>query len=186
MESLYIKEIILGDVSKFSYFVSKYKDMSFVIAFRIVKNKEDAEEVVQDSFLRAYKSLGKFKHNSKFSTWLYRIVVNTSLTKVKRRSTINNIDIEEVPDIFIENVESIYGGLANEEQKKFINHALNELNVEDSLLLTLYYINENSIDEIGEITDISNKNIKMKLYRARKRMYVVLNKILKLEMKEII
>lgn len=74
MESLYIEKIISGDVSKFSYFVNKYKDMSFLIAFRIVKNKEYAEEVVQDSFLRAYKSLHKFKYNSKFSTWFIELL----------------------------------------------------------------------------------------------------------------
>lgn len=117
---------------------------------------------------------------------VYRIVVNVSLTKVKRRNTINDIDIKKTSDSFVEDVESVYCDLTNEEQKKFINLALNELSIEDSLLLTLYYLSENSIEEIREITDISNENIKIKLHRARKKMYAVLSKILKMEVSEIL
>lgn len=84
MDSLYLQKIIAGDISKFSYFIEKYKDMAFSIAFRIINNREDAEEIVQDSFLKAFKSLKKFRQDSKFSTWFYRIVVNHSLSKLKR------------------------------------------------------------------------------------------------------
>jgi RNA polymerase sigma factor (sigma-70 family) len=170
MENLYLQKVLEGDISEFSYFIEKYKDMAFSIAFRIIDNREDAEEIVQDSFLRAFKSLKKFRFDSKFSTWFYRIVVNNSLSKLKReKQDTCNIDIDKVSDSIIENVESVYKGLIHADQQKFINYALGELCIEDKLLLTLYYLNENSIEEISEITNISQQTLKMKIHRARKK-----------------
>lgn len=187
MENLYLQKVLEGDISKFSYFIEKYKDMAFSIAFRIINNREDAEEIVQDSFLRAFKSLKKFRFDSKFSTWFYRIVVNNSLSKLKReKQDTRNIDIDKVSDSIIENVESVYKGLIQADQQKFINYALSELCIEDRLLLTLYYLNENSIEEIAEITNISQETLKMKIHRARKKMYIVLEERLKSEIHNLI
>jgi len=187
MENLYLQKVLEGDISKFSYFIEKYKDMAFSIAFRIINNREDAEEIVQDSFLRAFKSLKKFRFDSKFSTWFYRIVVNNSLSKLKReKQDTRNIDIDKVSDSIIENVESVYKGLIQADQQKFITYALSELCIEDRLLLTLYYLNENSIEEIAEITNISQETLKMKIHRARKKMYIVLEERLKSEIHNLI
>jgi RNA polymerase sigma factor (sigma-70 family) len=187
MENRYLQQVLEGDISKFSYFIEKYKDMAFSIAFRIINNREDAEEIVQDSFLRAFKSLKKFRFDSKFSTWFYRIVVNNSLSKLKReKQDTRNIDIDKVSDSIIENVESVYKGLAQADQQKFINYALGELCIEDRLLLTLYYLNENSVEEIAEITKISQQSLKMKIHRARKKMYIVLKERLKSEIHNLI
>lgn len=182
MDNLYLQKVLEGDISKFSYFIEKYKDMAFSIAFRIINNREDAEEIVQDSFLRAYKSLKKFRFDSKFSTWFYRIVVNNSLSKLKReRKDTTYVDLDKVPDSIIEKVGSVYKSLARADQQKCINYALGEMCTQDSLLLTLYYLNENSIEEIAEMTNISQKTLKMKMLRARKKMYIILEKRLKSE-----
>jgi len=187
MDDIYLRLVLEGNVSKFSYFVDKYKGMAFSIAFRIVDNREDAEEVVQDAFLKAFKSLDKFRKDSKFSTWFYRIVVNSSLSRARnKRPELSSIDEEDVTDVVIESVESVYRSLNLLEQKKFTHHALEELNVEDRLLMTLFYLNENSIDEITEITGITPENVKMKLHRARNKMYKVLNKNLKSEIQSIL
>jgi RNA polymerase sigma-70 factor (ECF subfamily) len=187
MENEYIREILNGNPSKFSYFVSEYKNMAYSIAYRIVNNNEDAEEVVQDSFVRAYKSLHKFRQSSKFSTWFYRIVVNRALSiKSQIKKEIAEIDINKVPETQLEEIDNTYRNLTQTERVKFINCALKELQEEDRLLLTLYYLNENSVDEITEITNISADNVKMKLLRARKKLYMVLAKTLKMELKSIL
>jgi RNA polymerase sigma factor (sigma-70 family) len=187
MENIIIREVLNGNPQKFSYFVSQYKDMAYSIAFRIVNNKEDAEEIVQDSFLRAYKSLHKFRQSSKFSTWFYRIVVNRALSiRSQVKKSIVEIDINTIPEIQFEEIDSAYNTLTHEERVKFINSALKELPEEDSVLLTLYYLNENSIEEISQITGIRIDNVKMKLLRARKKMYVVLEEHLKMELKSIL
>ena len=182
MDDLYLRLVLEGNVSKFSYFIEKYKNMAFSIAFRIVENREDAEEIVQDAFLKAFRSLEKFRRDAKFSTWLYRIVVNSALSRRRsKQPKPSMIDVDDAADTVVEDVESAYRHLAAVEQQQMIHQALNELNVEDRLLLTLYYLNENSVDEIAEITDITQGNIKMKLHRARTKMYSILHKNLKSE-----
>ena len=187
MESLYIRQVIDGDASAFTYFVNTYKAMAFAIAYRITGNKEDGEEVVQDAFVKAYRSLKKFRQESKFSTWFFRIVVNVALTRTRKneRYVDRDIDIGSLPDDMIADIESNYRELSIAEQKKIINLALDEMGYEDRLLLTLFYLNENTIEEISSITDIKTENIKMKLHRARKKMYAILNKMLQSTIKEI-
>lgn len=187
MDNSYLQKVLEGDISKFSFFIEKYKDMAFSIAFRIINNKEDAEEIVQDSFLKAFNALRKFKGDSKFSTWFYRIVVNNSLSRLKRNKAVSTyVDIDKVYNVVIEKVEYVYKGLTHSDQQKFINIALAEMSVEDRLLLTLYYLNENTLEEITEITDIAEENLKMKIHRARKKMFVILEKVLKSEIQNLL
>ena len=180
-EAEYIQQIIAGDVSRFAWFVDTYKDMAFSIAARILGNDQDAEEVVQDSFLQAYRSLRSFKGNSKFSTWLYRIVVNGSLNRLQKKRGVYE-DIELVAEQ-VAVVESSYQGLTSQDQVKFINLAMERLRPEDRLILTLYYLEEQSLGEIAEITGDPKENVKMRLHRARNRMYGVLSRLLNMKTK---
>ncbi len=183
-EALYIKKILKGDVEQYTYFIDKYKDMAFTLAFRITKSREDAEEIVQDAFLKAYNGLRSFRADASFSTWLYKIVVNTSLTKTRKKlSPVVHVDLAEGSTMLIDNTEMVYEGLQQSEQRKIIEKVLAEMEIEDSLLLVLYYLNEQSIEEIRDITGIPAENIKMKLHRARKKMYSLLDNKLKAELK---
>ncbi len=185
MDDLYMRLVLEGDASKFSWFVDSYKGMAFSIAYRIVNSREDAEEIVQDAFLKAYRSLGKFKRGSKFSTWFYRIVVNTALTKTRTKPPPTG-SFDEDEDVPANDVDSAYRSLDLAERKTLINEAMDKLDIEDRLLLTLYYLNENSLEEITEITGIHRENVKMKLHRARNRMYRILNVKLKSEISSVL
>ncbi len=187
MDDLYLQLVLDGDIAKFSWFIDRYKGMAFSIAYRIVNNREDAEEVVQDAFLKAFRSLGKFRKRSKFSTWFYRIVVNTSLTRVRSATLQSSSLNEDDPgDLLVEKVESTYRDLDLSEQKALINEAMDELSAEDRLVLTLYYLNENTIEELAEITGFARDNVKMKLHRARNRIYEVIHGKLKSEIKSVL
>ena len=181
---MYIRQVIEGDASRFAWFVETYKDMAFSIACRILGNEQDAEEVVQDAFLQAFRSIRSFKGNSKFSTWLYRIVVNGSLNRLKKRRLKSYEDVELAQEC-VEDVESSYRQLTVQDQTKFINQALERLRAEDRLILTLYYLDEQSLAEIEEVTGIAKENVKMKLHRARARMYGVLSKLLDMDIKHL-
>jgi RNA polymerase sigma-70 factor (ECF subfamily) len=178
---VYIRQIIDGDVSAFSWFVETYKDMAFSIASRILGNPQDAEEVVQDAFLRAFRSIRSFKGDAKFSTWLYRIVVNNSLNRLKKKRPEKAYADVELAEEQLEEVETCYKGLTARDQAKFIGEALEKLRAEDRLILTLYYLEEQSLGEIADITGVSRENLKMKLHRARSRMYGLLSKLLNKE-----
>lgn len=169
MESSYIREVLAGNTSRFSWFVDTYKVMAYTIAFRVLKNKEDAEDVVQESFVKAYRSLGSFREQGKFSTWFFRIVVNTALTRWRGRKLhlTSNIDVSDSSAL---DVNDAYVQLSAADRRQSIDRALSRIPGDDALLLTLHYLNENSLEEISEITGITYNNLKVKLHRARQKL----------------
>lgn len=186
-DQIYIDKVLQGDTNAFAYLINKYKDMVYTIAIKIVKSHEDAEEVAQDSFLKAYEKLDSFKGNSKFSTWLYTIVYRNSITKIrKKKVTTSDID-DYVMDNYSEGSEfPQLEAIKNGEQQKYVKQAIDRLPEKDALLITLFYMNESSIEEIEQITNLTQSNIKVKLFRARKKLNTELSFLLKEEVKTIL
>jgi len=186
MDSVYIRKVLEGDSNAFRYFIEKYRDMAYSLALSIVKHAPTAEEVTQDAFIKAYKALPKFEQRSKFSTWLYKILTNEALKKVKKKSIDYSYDVNEINDIEYSNINDSINELTVRDQKYYINLVLERMLPNDSLILKLYYLNENDIREIMEITGFSETNIKTILHRSRKRFYVELKNVLKQEIKTIL
>lgn len=169
-EKLQIKQVLKGDTSAFTYFVDTYQDMAITIAFRICGNKQDAEDIVQNAYVKAFHNLHTFRTDSKFSTWFYRIVYNTALTHIS--SSGFNTEFVDYQHMDTESSFSEWDTLERineQERKAVINETLEKMPKDESLLLTLYYLEENSIKDIVLITGLSESNIKVKLHRARKR-----------------
>ncbi len=186
-DQFYIDRVLQGDSNAFAFLINRYKDMVFTLGLKIVKNREDAEEVAQDSFLKAYQKLEGFKGESKFSTWLYTIVYRSALTKVRKKK----LETTDIDSYVLDNhkdgqdfpqLEAIKNG----EQQKYVREAIDNLGEVDSLLITLFYLHDNSIEEIQEITEMSQSNVKVRLFRARKRLYKELSLLLKEEVKTIL
>jgi len=184
-ENIIIKNILDGNANEFAFFINKYQLMAYNCAFKIVKNNEDAEEIVQDSFLKAYNKLFKFDFQKKFSTWLYTIVYNTSISKVRIKSVIQ-YDIEEISESKLNNIKTELVLLEAKEKKQYINEAIDNLNEIDALIISLYYLEEQSLSEISEITNMKTNTVKVKLHRAREKMYSELYKILKNEVRDLL
>jgi len=186
-DQVYIDKVLQGDTNAFAYLINKYKDMAYTIAIKIVKNHEDAEEVAQDSFLKAYEKLDSFKGNSKFSTWLYTIVYRNSITKIRKKKVATSDIDDHVMDNYSEGSEfPQLEAIKNGEQQKYVREAIDRLPEKDALLITLFYMNENSIEEIEQITNLTQSNIKVKLFRARKKLNTELSFLLKEEVKTIL
>jgi RNA polymerase sigma-70 factor (ECF subfamily) len=186
-EDTFLEKAIRGDKAGVEYLVSAYKNLAYTIAIRIVLNREDAEEVVQDAFMKAFASLSKFKKASKFSTWLYRIVYNTALTsKASRRISVVDLNGRLVNEQYI-SVENQQWDLTREtERKKYVEIALGRLSEEDRLIITLHYIGELSISEICEIVNMKKSAVKMRLLRGRDQLEVELKLLLKDEVKDLL
>ena len=185
-ELIIIKKVLAGDINAFAILVERYMDLSKTLAYNVLLNREDAEDVVQDAFIKAYSSLSSFKGNSKFSTWLYRIVLNTSLNKRKRKK-LDTITIEEhVPGEEIMNINIDLSNYSNQQQRKYIQQALKSLSEGERICITLYYLNELSLEELRELTGYSSSNIKVLLFRGRKQLYHELECLLKKELKDLI
>ncbi len=170
----YIDKVLNGDVNAFSILIEKYKDLVFSLAIKIVKNREEAEEVAQDSFIKAYKSLNRFKGDSKFSTWLYKITFNNCMDVVKKKERkYNTVKIDDVTENKIESVENTLDFIERKERAKIIESCLSLLPDEERTILWLFYFQENSLKEIVNIMSLSEANVKVKLHRARKRLLTV-------------
>lgn len=185
---IYIYKIKQGDITAFSKLIDKYKDMAFNIAYQLTNNKEDAEEICQDAFVKIYKSIKDFKGRSKFSTWLYSIVHNTAISKLRKKS-LNTLNIDELNGYEINHIEDTQSQISllnKKDQIKYINKALEYLDTEDRIIISLYYMEEKRINEISEITGINDNNIKIRLFRARKKMYSKLYEILNKDIKTIL
>jgi len=186
-DRFYIERVLNGDINAFSLLVDKHKGFVYTIALRMLKNVEDAEELAQDTFVKAYSSLKDFKFESKFSTWLYRITFNGAISKLrKKRIELTEMDQENLPETDVISTYSAINELKQNEQKKYINQAIEQLKEDDALLITLYYLNERTIEEICDITQLSVTNAKVKLHRARKKFYDELKLILKEEVRAIL
>jgi len=175
-ENELIDQILEGNKMLYNQLVVKYQGYAFTIANNILNSREDAEEVAHDAFVKAYRNLERFNRSAKFSTWLYRIVFNTAIS-YKRK---NRITKESLDNAYYLS-EPTPSGLEVADQKKFINKALKNLLAEDKLALTLFYLKEHSIEEIAEITEMKISTVKVRLYRARKRLADELKNILKEE-----
>lgn len=188
MQSIDDKTLIFntleGDTGAYSELINKYSESAFNLAFKILKNREDAEESSQDAFFKAYKGLDKFKGDAAFSTWLYRIVYNNSLNMLKKQKK-TMVDIHEIPESCNHGeVERALNGLIRNDRKKFIQLAMNKLNEEQCALIQLFYHEEKDMHEIGEILNLSPGNVRVKLTRTRKKLLSVLEKILQKEIKD--
>lgn len=185
-EQRWIEMILAGDAQCFSCLVAKYQVMAFNIAYRVLENREEAEEVVQDSFVKAYRALPAFQFGSKFSTWFYKIVYNTSVTARRKQSFLVNYDDVPSADITAGEKDNAIALLEQEDRKETIQQVLKKLPPEEALLLTLYYLEENSVDDICQITGLSLSNVKTKLFRGRKRFYETLQRTMKHEIHNIL
>lgn len=176
-----INKVLAGEVSAYSLLVDRYSSMVFTLAYNIILNREDAEEVAQDAFVKAFTSLQSFKQQSKFSTWLYRIVVNTALNKKKLHKLVI-VDIDE--QITEEELAGSYSlpQYESKDMKQFVQSAVSALPDNERICITLFYLNELSVNEIGELTGITTANIKVLLHRGRKHLYDKLNELLRTEL----
>jgi RNA polymerase sigma factor (sigma-70 family) len=173
----YIEQILEGNRNAFSYLVDRHKNKAYNLAFRICGNQEEAEELTQDSFMKAYRSLKSFKMKSSFATWLYRIVYNTTISHVRVKKK-GLLSLEDFP---ADATDFIGTSTSDEEAEKeyrtsLVNFALQKINEEERGLISLYYYEEMSTDEISEVTGINKSNIKVKLFRARQKMQEIIEK----------
>lgn len=174
-DQYYINQIINGNPNAFSVLVNQYKDLVFTLAYKMVKNKEEAEEVSQDVFIKIFNSLHKFKGESKFSTWIYKITYNTCLDYLKKYKKENSIIyIEDFSEHQVKAIENVLENIDEKDRIQRIQDCLQLLPSEDAFLLTLYYFDDQSIAEIAKILDCSANNVKIKLFRSRKKMASIL------------
>ena len=182
-----ISRVLKGEQQAYAELVTRYQNYVFTLTLRFIKHREDAEEVSQDIFVKAYRSLADFRGASKFSTWLYTIVNTTCITFLrKKRLDIQSLDNEKVFET-VQNHDS--GFNANQVEQKsrinMVNAAISMLSQDDSEILTLFYKAEQSLDEISQILGLESNTVKVRLHRARQRLKEKMEKSFREEVKDI-
>lgn len=183
-----IEQTLAGNQSAYADLVKRHQRFVFTLAMRFTKTREDAEEVAQDCFIKAYRSLQSFGGNSKFTTWLYSIVYTTAMTFLrKKRLDTSSID-DENNFIQVENQNAAFeNNLAENKSRSFyLNKAIEQLLPDDAMIITLFYKGEQSLEEIAVALGIEPNNVKVKLFRARQRLKEKLEHNLKHEVNELI
>lgn len=181
-----INQVKQGRKQAFNALILAFEKDVFSLCMRMLKHREEAEEVAQDSFIRAYQRLKSFKEQAKFSTWLYRITYNNCLNRLKaNKKQLLHTEWQEVHQESSHTEESM-NVLKSKERVHFVGLALGELAAHEAALINLYYQNECSLAEMQEILDIPKETLKVQLHRARKRFEMALSTILKSEIKSIV
>jgi len=186
-DSEIISLVLKGDHNAYALLVERYKSYVFTLTLRFTKNREDAEEISQDIFVKAYRSLADFKGTAKFSTWLYTIVNTTCITFLrKKRLDIRSLDDEKTFEV-ADSQDS--GFRANQVEQKsrlnMVNQAIAMLNPDDAEIITLFYKSEQSLEEISQVLGVEVNTAKVRLHRARTRLKEKMEKHFTEEIKDL-
>lgn len=175
-ETNYIRRILAGETNLFSFFIERYSRPIHALIIQIIPNREDAEELTQDCFIKAFKKLDTFKGDCSFSTWLYRIAYNTAVSATRKKKlpflapdeqALENISDESMDDMLLEKED-------DEKMLQKLEQAIDCLNAEEKALITLYYLEEKSIADVSSIVGLTTDNVKVKLFRVRKKLYTLI------------
>src|SRR5204863_4239200 len=171
-DSEIISLVLKGDHNVYATLVDRYKSYVFTLTLRFTKNREDAEEVSQDIFVKAYRSLADFRGTAKFSTWLYTIVNTTSITFLrKKKLEVRSLDDEKTFEVADSQDSGFRANLVEQKSRQnMVNQAIAMLSPDDAEIITLFYKNEQSLEEIGQILGVEVNAAKVRLHRARMRL----------------
>lgn len=175
-ESYIITRILAGKTEEYAYFLDTYGQPFFSLIVRMVNSEEDAEELTQDTLMKAFEHLSSFNGKSSFSTWIYRIAYNTALSFLRKKNVEQTvIDDNQWNRISDTQIDDALNN-ESEEQIEKLQQALTKLTAEERALVTLFYEEEHSIQELAQILNLNEGNIKVKLHRLRKKLYVLMQK----------
>ena len=167
-----ISQVLNGEHQAYAVLVNRYQNYVFTLSLRFTKNREDAEEVAQDIFIKAYRALADFKGNSKFSTWLYTIVNNTCITFLrKKKLETYSLDNEKVFEVADSQDSGLRANMVEQKSRAaMVNKAIGLLGPDDAEIITLFYKAEQSLEEIAQILRLETNTAKVRLHRARTRL----------------
>lgn len=182
-----ISRVLHGEQNAYAELVNRYQSYVFTLILRMVKSREDAEEIAQDVFVKAYRSLADFRGESKFSTWLYTITNTTSITFLrKKKLEVHSLDNEKVFEA-ADNKDSGFRANLIEQKSRvsMVNEAIAMLSPDDAEIITLFYKAEQNLEEISRILRLETNTVKVRLHRARGRLKEKMEKNFSEEVKNI-
>lgn len=182
-----IASVLKGNRNDFGLLIDRYQDKAYRLSISILKNEDHAQEATHMAFIKTYENLGRFRKEAKFSTWFFRIVYNICISHHRYEQKFSrNIIPEEQPDLAPAELNEGLNYLKRDEQQRYIARAFESLASDELVLVKGYYMEDLEINELAAITGLSLSNVKVKLFRARKKLYLELERCLKNELMTLI
>jgi RNA polymerase sigma-70 factor (ECF subfamily) len=173
--------VLRGEKVYFACLVKKYGDKAYNLCYKVLKNKEEARDSAQEAFIKAYEALPGFRLDSAFSTWFYRIIYNTCISKIRKDRFSTGFEPDDEVWSGLSNDNDAISRLNQEDMQKLLKGAYEVLNPDEVFLAEQFYREECSIEELSSITGLSQSNVKVKLFRARQKMHAQIKSVLKEE-----
>ena len=166
-DQLLIKEILdSNSPGAYRMLVEKYQNKVFMVCVKILRNREEAEEAAQDVFVKGFKILNTLMDHTKFPNWILKIAYTVSIDR-SRLKHIKKTDLSQVNEKVYQHIETPFVLASLENRKEILTRFINKLNPQEAAIINLYYLQDQSVKDIAEITGMSLSNVKVKLYRAR-------------------
>ena len=173
-----VKKSQLGDKSAFEEPVKRHQELVFSLSFKLTGNRELANDVAQEAFIRAWKAIGKFRGDSTFGTWIYRITVNTAWTLRKKAKKHYSLNIEDTQEpVVVDEKKDPELVAINSDLSLVLRKALNQIPLEQRIIVELKNIEGRSHKEIADYLDISVTAAKVRLHRAHQKLRNILEEI---------
>lgn len=177
-DALIVERVKQGDVAAFDILTKKYRERLYSVVYNMTSNREDAMDITQDAFIKAFSSIHSFKGSSAFYTWLYRIAVNMAITFIKKNRlrrffSFENINEEIASGELLEKLSTNRGGGKNallKELREKLNESLQNLSIEHRTVIVLYEIEGLSHSEIAEITNSKEATVRSRLHYAKQQL----------------
>ncbi len=166
-----IAGVLAGETRQFALLVDRYKDRAFTLACHLLVNREEAEETVQDAFVRAFRSLAAFRHDAQFGTWFYRILYNACMTRVARKRPgmipLDDPDAGAMVSVVGQDILSALDEVAAGERVDVLYAEMEKLPEHFRAVIVMFYVQEQKYEEIAAILDVPVGTVKTHLFRAR-------------------
>lgn len=167
-DNQWVQEVLAGDKQAYAHLINKYKNPLYATILRMTKNPHDAQDLVQEAFIKVYEQLGKYDETGSFASWMYRVAINHCMDEFrKKRYQMKQVEIEEGSMISGDTPELIF--FKNEESRQ-LERLVATLPEDERIIILLRYVNELSYQEISELMETSLTTVRNKLHRAKKKM----------------
>lgn len=170
-DNYYVEKIRSGEVDCFAPLLERYGKQVFSLIVKMVGNREDAEELTQDVFVKAFRSLSSFQGKSSFSTWIYRIAYNTAVSATRKTSKIFVSIDEEVMGVVSDDEIAVSEEMSRDVRIDCLNRALDRLHPDERAMMMLCYKENQSMEAIAAIMGLTETNVKTKIFRIRKKLF---------------
>jgi len=177
-DDYYVEQVLYGETESFAPLLYRYSKRVFSLIVKIVGNREDAEELTQDVFVKAYRSLATFRADSSFSTWIYRIAYNMAISATRKKAhNIISIDESVLSEATDDTDEMMFEDSNNELRIVYLTRALEQLSPDERAMILLFYKENMTMEEIAVITGFTETNVKTKIFRIRKKLFVLIRRM---------